>query len=311
MIRHGYVSCTACHVSPDGGGVLTNYGRSLSGELLSSASLPWETKPFWEAFRAPDYLAIGGDIRALQVIRDTPNFREGRFVWMQSDLEVAVNHGSVTAVVTAGADAVSGEIRPLFRRHYVMYSLNDTTAIRVGKFALAYGIHLPDHRIQIRNRTLWDQGMETYNVEASHLGETEVFVSAKLLDKTSVPGERGFLVRAAQNFKDTYKLGASFFYGNTGRVVVGPYATLGFSNKIYLLVEADWITPNEVLGFAKFGNEVAQGWHVFAFCDYGRKTTTGLGITVFPRPHGEFLLQLGQNFSDSETTVLSMFHLYL
>ncbi len=37
MVRHGYVNCVACHMSPDGGGVLTPYGRSLSKELLSIA----------------------------------------------------------------------------------------------------------------------------------------------------------------------------------------------------------------------------------------------------------------------------------
>ena len=36
MVRHGYANCTACHVSPNGGGILTPYGRSLSQELLST-----------------------------------------------------------------------------------------------------------------------------------------------------------------------------------------------------------------------------------------------------------------------------------
>ena len=38
MIRHGYTNCTACHVSPSGGGVLNAYGRSLSKELISTWS---------------------------------------------------------------------------------------------------------------------------------------------------------------------------------------------------------------------------------------------------------------------------------
>jgi len=36
LTRHGYVSCTACHVSPNGGGAMTPYGRGLSRELLST-----------------------------------------------------------------------------------------------------------------------------------------------------------------------------------------------------------------------------------------------------------------------------------
>src|ERR1700722_15897581 len=38
MARHGYTQCTACHVSPAGGGVLTEYGRELSSDLLSTWS---------------------------------------------------------------------------------------------------------------------------------------------------------------------------------------------------------------------------------------------------------------------------------
>ena len=36
MVRHGYANCITCHISPDGGGVLTAYGRSLSREVLST-----------------------------------------------------------------------------------------------------------------------------------------------------------------------------------------------------------------------------------------------------------------------------------
>ena len=35
-VTHGYPACIACHVSPNGGGLLTDYGRSLSGELMST-----------------------------------------------------------------------------------------------------------------------------------------------------------------------------------------------------------------------------------------------------------------------------------
>ncbi|RYZ63714.1 MAG: hypothetical protein EOP05_23120, partial [Proteobacteria bacterium] len=36
LIRHNYVNCTTCHVSPTGGGAMTEYGRAMSHELLSA-----------------------------------------------------------------------------------------------------------------------------------------------------------------------------------------------------------------------------------------------------------------------------------
>ena len=43
MIRHGYINCNACHVSPAGGGLLTAYGRTISKELLSRPAI-WQEK---------------------------------------------------------------------------------------------------------------------------------------------------------------------------------------------------------------------------------------------------------------------------
>ena len=40
----GYANCMACHISPNGGGVLTDYGRSLSSELMST----WKVKKGFE-----------------------------------------------------------------------------------------------------------------------------------------------------------------------------------------------------------------------------------------------------------------------
>ena len=45
MIRLGYVNCTSCHVSPNGGGLLTDYGRSISSEALSTWAKPKEELP--------------------------------------------------------------------------------------------------------------------------------------------------------------------------------------------------------------------------------------------------------------------------
>src|SRR5665213_92015 len=72
MIRHGYVNCTSCHVSPSGGGVLTQYGRQLSGDLLSMAATEKETPFLHGLVQTPEWLLGGGDFRAVEIYRNTP-----------------------------------------------------------------------------------------------------------------------------------------------------------------------------------------------------------------------------------------------
>jgi hypothetical protein len=55
LIRHGYTNCIACHVSPNGGGVLTKYGRSLSKELLSTWGREGEEKFAYFAKTSPQF----------------------------------------------------------------------------------------------------------------------------------------------------------------------------------------------------------------------------------------------------------------
>ena len=68
MIRHGYVNCTSCHVSPTGGGTLTEYGRSLAEEVMSSWSAPGEARFLYGTLPTNQRFQFGGDIRGLVVL---------------------------------------------------------------------------------------------------------------------------------------------------------------------------------------------------------------------------------------------------
>ena len=53
MIRLGYVACATCHVSPQGGGVLTRYGRGIDYAQTIRAGEPPE--PSGRAMRCRDF----------------------------------------------------------------------------------------------------------------------------------------------------------------------------------------------------------------------------------------------------------------
>src|ERR1035437_6993722 len=71
-VRHGYVNCTSCHVSPSGGGVLTPYGRQQVKDLLSTWSTETEAGLAEGLLQTPEWLNLGGDLRNVEIYRNTP-----------------------------------------------------------------------------------------------------------------------------------------------------------------------------------------------------------------------------------------------
>lgn len=70
LIRHGYVNCNNCHASPSGGGAINAYGRTFSGEGLSTWWVKGEESYLNGAVprsAIPKWLSLGGDIRTLQL----------------------------------------------------------------------------------------------------------------------------------------------------------------------------------------------------------------------------------------------------
>ena len=65
-ITHGYVNCTACHVSPAGGGLLNEYGRSLSSELMSTWGWNGAEDPAFGLVKNTKTITFGGDFRSIQ-----------------------------------------------------------------------------------------------------------------------------------------------------------------------------------------------------------------------------------------------------
>src|SRR5687767_311170 len=101
MVRHGYVNCITCHVSPNGGGVMTPYGRELSREVLSAWGTENETR-FVGFFKTPEWVNLGGDVRLLQYYQDNILKKKTKFMLMQADAEVAVTINKITVDATAG-----------------------------------------------------------------------------------------------------------------------------------------------------------------------------------------------------------------
>ena len=103
MVRKGYQNCTACHVAPEGGGLLTDYGRSMSAEILSTWNYKGEEAVGHGLLPdPPSWLRFGGDFRFIQSYLDNPVATTGRFFPMQEDLDIGLHTESLWLVGALG-----------------------------------------------------------------------------------------------------------------------------------------------------------------------------------------------------------------
>lgn len=321
MIRHGYVNCTSCHVSPSGGGILNEYGRELSKEALStwisSRDSSREHLFVYGLVLPPSWLTLGGDVRTVYVYKDDQFATQGRTILMQLDFEAAAKHGNWTAAATLGYQdpkrAKGWKDHVALRRHYLMYQVSDETSLRAGKYIAPFGINSPDHVNLTRQGVALGQGYESYNLEYSWLGSSYSLQGAAILgrpDERSLNREIGASLLSGMVLGDKSKLGLSYLYGANNtykRHLFGPYGLIGLSERMTLLTEIDFQgksfkngAPSQfgVFSTQKLSFEVTRGLWAFGLQEWGKAEfslpsiteTYGLGVQFFPRPHFEFNL---------------------
>jgi hypothetical protein len=314
LIRHGYVNCSNCHISPSGGGTINDYGRNFVAEGLSSWSYKGEESFLHgavERSQIPKWLSIGGDVRALQLWVEDPNTQTARSIMMQADVEAAVKYDKWKFDLSFGRFQRSAEEpRPKSRRFFAMYNFTDEIGVRAGRFTPAYGINLADHFVATRSPLGFDQSNETYNVEFSWLTDVwSVLLTAVNgpVDAPNTQQEKAGALQVGYAFHDTYKVGASYWQGSSdtrNRSMAGLYAMLGFSPELYYLGEFDikWSTPTGLseqqttYSYQRLGYEFKRGAHLIATCEAWQADAMtftvnndryGAGVDLFPRPHFE------------------------
>ncbi len=326
-IRHGYISCTTCHVSPSGGGVLTPYGRAMSAELMSTWGSDKSAGFFFtdneNEEKNPPWFRGNAFLRGVQTRRNTPALERGQFIGMQADLETGIDMEKFAIVTSFGVRAKdpsqSKDLNQIFsRRHYALYRFNDNWALRAGKFMFGFGLNGPDHVTATRRGLNFDQGSESYNLEASYVGEktTTLFTAIdETPSETFSRNEKAFAVDQAFAVGARSKIGLSVFSGATptqDRFVTGPYViwapikTVFVASEIFYQEKKSKVTSLSQKGYATFSRlnfEMTKGLVLFGQFDRSFLDTTaetskfdsyGPGLQWFPYPHLEFLSYLGK-----------------
>lgn len=307
MIRHNYPNCIACHESPSGGGLLTNYGRTISHSALSTWGGEKEARPFYGAFDnqyTKNWLNIGGDLRGLQLHTNSKQAMTGRFIRMQTGLEAAVKFWNFKIVSFFGKQEEGHMVRGESIRHYLMYQPTDEITMRVGRFIPNFGLNVPEHTLPTRRNLGFDQGNERDQFEFMWNGEklnASMSASQTVTTDKRKTQEKAFATQWNYTIYDSFRLGANLWLGreeHKSRQIYGLNAVLGFTEKLYYMSEFDiqnnFDKKKGLFHFSKFGYEFTKGLHAIALEEYRKsdfkndKSTlksVGLGFQWYPRPH--------------------------
>ncbi len=318
MIRHGYIHCNSCHVSIAGSGLLSEYGRSLSRELLSQYGSEGEEKLAYGLVSPPAWLQVGADVRFLQYFSESKSASRARFLIMQVDVDASAQLGRYRVFGAIGR--VEPRVsNPGFKdyisspRHGVEILLSEKesiqrVAVRMGRFMPTYGIGVAEHTFFIRSLLGFQPGEERNSVELAWNDDSHAVVATAIASRNQNNkklAESGGVIQASTAIGERSKVGVNYYQsqrddgaGQYTRKILGAYALVGFTEKVYGLLEIDRpqlsVGATGLVEMFKLGYELRQGLQIFAVHEFAnldtrqsnpKKDAYSIGMEWFPRPH--------------------------
>jgi hypothetical protein len=168
-------TCTGCHLSPAGGGLLNENGMSVAEATSQFGTAP---EFMYGKLGTFDSFTFGGDFRGVYGYLQTPQRYLLGFP-MQADLYGSAHYKGFTAHVTIGYRPPEygneSTTRVWSREHYVMWQSDEGSPyglfVRVGRFMPVIGLRFAEHPIYTRRFGGTALYSETYGAAAEYITE--------------------------------------------------------------------------------------------------------------------------------------------
>jgi hypothetical protein len=346
---HGYANCMACHIAPTGGGILTDYGRSLSSELMSTFKTKNFQNPFYGLAKNTPTIKWGGQIRQIQTRTEDNGRKRGQSFLMQNNLEAAAYVKDFVFVGAVGTNEGPESFNPkkgefLSERHYVLWNVDNTVRVKAGKFRQTYGLNDPNHARLTKTNLQFGSQSETYGLELFKFFEEGEVVLSTSLGRIDIPDdfntEKNVSLQATHYLGGKSRLTGNVLLGEserTRRALLGVNGVFPILNKKNLVrFELDYQMSQTLTGGPKpekehgiFGNilvgrKLFQGMLAYFIYEHAQTdlresrqsltTSPGLGFQWLPIAHVE--LQFEHQYrtivarNNPEHRSFLMLHLY-
>jgi hypothetical protein len=232
-------TCTGCHISPSGGGMLNENGLAVAENISQFGHAP---EFLFKKLKTPKWLQLSGDIRVLGGYIQTP---EKAFVGfpMQIETNVRFVFGNFSIYATPGlrppTEGNEGVTFFWAREAYLMWKQkkdeNEGLFIRAGRMMPVFGLRFAEHPMYTRRFGGTQLFSETYGGSISYVKpKYEVHASGFFEDPIIDPVEHaaGGALYAETRLDQTTALGAEsmvkvtpdnkqFRAGITGKKLIG------------------------------------------------------------------------------------------
>ncbi len=260
QLSSGSARCDECHYSPDGGGLINEFGRDYVSDELSTFG--GNGQLLHGAVRLPAWLALGAELRGAFVSQsdDDVNGTTNAVFPMQADAEARAAYGVVSFYGVLG---LRGQVRSddtivpeqnyqpvtastlVSREHYIMVRSGSLGGyVRAGRFFAPFGLRMAEHILYVRRDLGFGTMEESYNLSAGYLAEQwELHVTAFAPDFIRHMGSResGLTAYVERRFADIEAAALQL------RVASGP----GMTRTIVGAVSKTWIAPLKTLVLAE------------------------------------------------------------
>lgn len=162
----GASTCGDCHLTPTGGGLLNDYGRSEAGDTISRGG---DGGFLHGAWTPPSWMALGGDLRLAGLAKADETDRTLAAFPMQADLAFRAGGKGLTFNLVVGLRGSARTPRPPLverlnsREHFLMYQ-RGAAYVRAGRFFSTFGLRLHDHTAAVRRYLGFGLQEEPYGV---------------------------------------------------------------------------------------------------------------------------------------------------
>ena len=316
-VSKGYPNCIACHVSISGGGILTDYGRSVSRELSTIKGPKGFENPFFGLVHNKKNIKFGGHFRTIKFHSENDQVKVGRSFTMQNNVEVAFDYQNIFAVGTLGRqegpDGASRKGEFLSERHFLGLKPSELSQIRVGLFRQQFGINDPNHTRFVKANLGFGSYSETYNLDFTQIYNWgEINVSHSLGDffddNNFQRSERNFVFNLTHYGSGSSRLGVSYLKGKNSTVsreILGLHGVYGLGKKGVARSEVDILRTSSigevenqygVLGSHLVGYNFFTGGLGYLVLEHKQDDmgdsdsftySPGVGFQLLPLPHFE------------------------